>query len=146
MLKEFKKFALKGDVLDLAIAVVVGSAFGKIVTSLVKDIIMPIIGMIVGRVDFSSLYINLSNVKYESFAKAKEADAATINYGMFLNNIMDFIIIAFCIFIVVKQFERLKRKEEPVIATTKKCEYCYTTISVEATRCPNCTSELSISK
>jgi large conductance mechanosensitive channel len=146
MLKEFKKFALRGNVLDLAVGVVIGGAFGKIVTSLVNDIIMPVIGMIVGKVDFSSLYINLSDVKYDSLAKAKAAGAATINYGMFLNNIIDFIIVAFSIFIVIKQFERLRKKEKPATATTKKCQYCYTDISIQATRCPHCTSEISISK
>ena len=146
MLKEFKKFALRGNVLDLAIGVVIGAAFGKIVTSLVNDIIMPIIGMIVGKVDFTNLYINLGNVKYESLAQAKAAGAATINYGIFLNNIIDFIIIAFSIFIVIKQFERLRKKEQPAPDTTKKCEYCYTDIPIEATRCPHCTSLLSTSK
>jgi large conductance mechanosensitive channel len=146
MLKEFKKFALKGNVLDLAVGVVIGAAFGKIVTSLVNDIMMPIIGRIVGNRDFSNLYINLSNVKYDSFAKAKAAGAATINYGIFLNNIIDFTIIAFSIFIVVKQFERLRKKEKPAATTTKKCQYCYTDISIQATRCPHCTSELVASK
>lgn len=145
MLKEFKKFALKGNVIDLAIGVVIGAAFGKIVTSLVNDIIMPIIGMIVGNVDFTNLYINLSSVKYQSLAKAKEAGAATINYGIFLNNTFDFIIIAASIFILVKQFERLRKKEKPIIIT-KKCKYCFTDISIEATRCPHCTSELNTSK
>lgn len=146
MLKEFKKFALRGNVIDLAIGVVIGAAFGKIVTSLVNDIIMPIIGRIVGGINFSNLYINLGNVKYESFTKAKEAGAATINYGMFLNNVLDFLIIAFCIFIVIKQLERFKKKEEPVALKTKLCKYCYTDISIQATRCPNCTSDLELGK
>jgi len=143
MLKNFKKFALKGNVLDLAIAVIIGGAFGKIVTSLVNDIIMPILGMIVGKIDFSYLYINLSNVKYQTLAKAQAAGAATINYGIFINNIINFIIIAFSIFIIINQFERLRKKEDVVIISTKKCKYCCTDISIQATRCPYCTSELS---
>jgi len=146
MIKEFKKFALRGNVIDLAIGVVIGAAFGKIVTSLVNDILMPIIGMIVGNTDFTNLYINLGNIKYESLSKAKAAGAATINYGIFLNNIIDFIIIAFSIFIVIKQFERFRKKDQPAAVTTKKCEYCYTDISIEAKRCPHCTSELSTNK
>ena len=146
MLREFKKFALKGNVIDLAIGVAIGVAFGKIVTSLVNDIIMPIIGMIVGNVDFSNLYINLSSVKYQSLEKAKAAGVATINYGMFLNNIIDFVIIAASIFIVINQFERLRKKAKPANVITKKCKYCYTDISIEATRCPHCTSELATNK
>ena len=141
MLKDFKKFALKGNVLDLAIGVVIGAAFGKIVASLVNDIIMPIVGRIVGNVDFSNLYINISGQKFASFAEAQTAGAATINYGVFLNNVLDFLIIAFSIFIVIRQLERFKKKEE-VKVTTKKCSYCCTDIPLEATRCPHCTSEL----
>lgn len=141
MLKEFKKFALKGNVVDLAVGVIIGGAFGKIVSSLVNDIIMPIIGSLVGKVDFSNLYINLSGQEFNSLAEAKKAGAATINYGLFLNNVIDFLIIAFSIFIVIRQFDKFKKKEEPVV-TTKKCPYCCTEIDIEATKCPNCTSEI----
>lgn len=141
MLKEFKKFALKGNVVDLAVGVIIGSAFGKIVSSLVNDIIMPIIGNLVGKVDFSNLYINLSGQQFNSLAEAKKAGIATINYGLFLNNVIDFLIISFSIFIVIRQFEKFKKKEIPVV-TTKKCPYCCTEIAIEATKCPNCTSEI----
>jgi large conductance mechanosensitive channel len=141
MWKDFKKFALKGNVIDLAVAVIIGGAFGKIVTSLVNDIIMPPIGLLLGKVDFTELYINLSSKHYASLAQAKAAGAPTINYGVFLNNILDFIIVAFSIFLVIKQFERFKKKEEKV-ENEKKCKYCYTNIPIEATRCPHCTSVL----
>lgn len=141
MWKDFKKFALKGNVIDLAVGVIIGAAFGKIVTSLVNDIIMPPIGLLLGNVDFSELYINLGSKHYASLAQAKAAGAPTINYGLFLNNILDFLIVAFTIFLVVKQFERFKKKEEAV-ETEKTCKYCYTKIPIEATRCPHCTSVL----
>lgn len=142
MWNEFKKFAMRGNVIDLAVGVIIGAAFSKIVTSLVNDIIMPPIGLIFGDVDFSNLYINLSGTKYSSFAAAKEAGAATLNYGVFLNNVLDFLIVAFTIFIVIKQLNRFKKKEEPAPITTKECEYCLSEISIKATRCPHCTSEL----
>ena len=146
MWEEFKNFAMKGNVLDLAIGVVIGGAFGKIVTSLVDDIIMPIFGSLVGKVDFSNLYINLSGTNFNSLKEAKAAGAATINYGLFLNNIINFLIIAFSIFIVIRQankfrdFAIIKKKEEA--PTSKKCKYCFTEIDIKATRCPNCTSIL----
>ncbi|NTU75521.1 MAG: large-conductance mechanosensitive channel protein MscL [Anaerolineaceae bacterium] len=144
MLKEFKAFILRGNVLDLAVAVVIGAAFGKIVGSLVEDIIMPPIGLLLGKVDFANLYLNLSGGVYDSLAKAKEAGAVTINYGVFLNTIINFLIVALAIFLVVKLSNSLtKKKEEPAAApTTKDCPYCYSSISIKATRCPNCTSEL----
>lgn len=141
MWNDFKKFALKGNVVDLAIGVVIGGAFGKIVTSLVNDIIMPIVGKLVGNADFSNIYINLSGTKYASFSEAQAAGAATINIGLFLNNVLDFLIIAFSIFIVIRQLNRFKKKEE-VKVTTKTCSYCCTEIPLEATRCPHCTSQL----
>lgn len=141
MWNDFKKFALKGNVVDLAVAVIIGGAFGKIVTSLVNDLIMPPIGLLLGKVDFSDLYINLGSKHYNSLAQAKAAGAPTINYGVFLNNILDFLIVSFSIFIVIKQFERFKKKEEK-IETEKKCQYCCTNIPKEATRCPHCTSVL----
>ncbi|QDS35412.1 large conductance mechanosensitive channel protein MscL [Brevibacillus brevis] len=144
MLKEFKEFALKGNVMDLAVGVVIGGAFGKIVTSLVNDIITPLIGMLLGKVDFSGLFINLSGVPYNTIAEAKKANAATLNYGLFLNSVIDFVIIAFSIFIVIKQLNRFKRKQEVEKApeTTKECPHCISAIPIKATRCPNCTSIL----
>lgn len=141
MWSDFKKFAMKGNVLDLAVGVVIGSSFGKIVTSLVNDIIMPIVGKLIGNIDFSNLYINLSGKDYSSFQEAQAAGAATINYGLFLNNVLDFLIISFSIFIVIRQLSRFKKKEE-VKVTTKKCSYCCSDIPIEATRCPHCTSVL----
>lgn len=147
MWKEFKEFAMKGNVVDLAIGVVIGGAFGKIVTSLVNDIIMPLVGRLVGKVDFSNLYINLSGQHYNSLQEAQAAGAATINYGLFLNNLVNFLIISFSIFIVVKQINKfkyfsMKKEEVEVKATEKDCPYCFTKIDIKATRCPNCTSTL----
>ena len=144
MLKEFKAFALRGNVIDLAIGVIIGGAFGKIVTSFVNDIIMPPIGMLLGNVNFADLFVALDGGDYASLALAKEAGAPTLNYGMFINTIIDFIIIAFVIFLVVKQINRLAPKPAPAPAepTTQACPYCFTEIPVKATRCPHCTSEL----
>lgn len=144
MLKDFKDFAVKGNVIDLAVGVIIGGAFGKIVTSLVNDMIMPIIGLLIGKVDFTNLYISLDGTKYPSLAAAQAAGAATFNYGIFINTIIEFIIIAFSIFIVIRQIAKFNRKEEIVApaVTTKECPYCYTHIHIDATRCPNCTSEL----
>jgi large conductance mechanosensitive channel len=143
MWKEFKAFALKGNVVDLAVGVIIGGAFGKIVTSLVNDIIMPLIGMLVGNVDFKNLFIALDKRKFETIAAANDAGVATINYGLFLNNVLDFLIIAFSIFIVIKQLNRFTRKKvepEVVVVTTKKCSFCYSEIHKDASRCPHCTS------
>jgi large conductance mechanosensitive channel len=142
MLKEFRDFALKGNVIDLAIAVIIGAAFGAIVNSLVNDIIMPPIGYAMGGVNFNDLFISLSGVAYASLADAKAAGAATINYGVFLNTIIDFIIIAFVLFLVVRSINRMKKAPAPAAPNTKGCPYCYTQIPIPATRCPNCTSEL----
>lgn len=144
MLKEFKTFIMRGNVLDLAVAVIIGGAFGKIITSLVSDIIMPPIGLILGRIDFASLYINLSGQSYASLADAKTAGAATINYGLFLNTVIDFIIVAFIIFLVVKQANRMKPQPAPAAPTTKECPYCLSTIPIKATRCAHCTSEFKV--
>lgn len=141
MWKDFKKFALKGNVVDLAVGVIIGGAFGKIVTSLVNDIIMPIVGKLIGNVDFSNIYINLTDKDYASFAEAQKAGAATINIGLFLNNVLDFLIIAFSIFMVIRQLNRFK-KQEAAKVTTKTCKYCCTDIPLEASRCPHCTSVL----
>lgn len=142
MFKEFKEFAVKGNVIDLAIGVIIGGAFGKIVSSLVNDIIMPIIGGLIGKVDFSNFFISLDGKEYVSLQQAKDAGAATLNYGVFLNTIIEFLIISFSLFLVIRQINRLKRKEEPAPVTTKTCEYCFTEIPLEATRCPHCTSML----
>lgn len=144
MFKEFKEFAMRGNVVDMAIGIIIGAAFGKIVTSVVNDILMPPIGLLMGKMDFSSLFINLSGAAYPSLAAAKAAGAATINYGAFLNTVIDFIIVAFVIFLLVKQMNRLKRQAAPAptVATTKECPFCLSTIAIKATRCPSCTSEL----
>lgn len=142
MLKEFKEFALKGNVVDLAVGIIIGAAFGKIVTSLVADIIMPPIGMIMGKVDFNSLFIDLSGTHYETLAEAKKAGAATLNYGMFISTIVDFMIMAFVIFLMVKQINRLKKEAPAAAPTTKDCPFCFSAIPIPATRCPNCTSTL----
>jgi large conductance mechanosensitive channel len=142
MLKEFKQFAMRGNVLDMAVGIIIGAAFGKIVTSLVSDILMPPIGRILGRVDFSSLFINLSGQSYDSLAAAKAAGAATINYGMFLNTVIDFVIVAFVIFLIIRQVNKWQKPAPAAAPATKECPYCASTIALKATRCPNCTSEL----
>lgn len=146
MLKEFKEFVMRGNVVDLAIGVIIGAAFGKIVTSFVNDILMPPLGLILGKVNFSDLFINLSDKSYASLAEAKAAGAPTINYGLFLNNVIDFLIVAAVIFFVIQKIvARLQRKPEPVPTepTTKECPHCYSSIAIKATRCPHCTSILS---
>lgn len=142
MFKEFRTFIVRGNVLDLAIAVIMGAAFGQIVTSLVNDIIMPPIGLVLGKVNFTNLYINLSSKHYASLAQAKAAGAPTINYGSFINTILNFLIIAFVIFIVIRQVNRLKKPAPVVAPTTKSCAFCISEIPLEATRCPHCTSVL----
>ena len=145
MLKEFREFAMRGSVVDLAIGIIIGAAFGKIVTSFVSDILMPPIGLVLGQVDFSNLFINLSGKTYASVAAAKEAGAPTLNYGLFINNILDFVIVAFAVFLLVRAINRLKSKqpEAPASApTTKDCPYCLSSIPLKATRCPNCTSNI----
>lgn len=146
MLKEFKEFAMKGNVLDMAIGIIIGAAFGKIISSLVGDVIMPPIGLLLGKIDFSTLFINLSGQPYASLAQAKAAGAATINYGTFINTVIDFIIVAFVIFLLIRQVNKLKRQPEPVpaIPTTKECPYCLSAVPIKAIRCPHCTSELKI--
>ncbi|MGD8188950.1 large conductance mechanosensitive channel protein MscL [Brevibacillus ginsengisoli] len=142
MFKEFKEFAIKGNVIDLAVGVVIGGAFGKIVSSLVNDMIMPLIGLLLGRVDFTNLFITLSGGSYTTLAEAKKAGAATLNYGVFLNTVLDFLIVSFAIFLFIKQINRFKRKEESKPATTKDCPYCFSSIPLKATRCGHCTSQL----
>ena len=143
MLKEFREFAMRGNVLDMAIGIILGGAFGKIITSLVNDVLMPPIGLLVGKIDFSSLFLNLSGQDYASLAVAKAAGAPTINYGIFLNNVFDFLIVAFVIFLLVKQINRLKAKEAPAAApATRDCPRCLSAVPLRATRCPFCTSDL----
>jgi large conductance mechanosensitive channel len=144
MLKEFKEFAMRGNVLDMAIGIIIGAAFGKIITSVVNDVIMPPIGLLLGKVDFSNLYLNLSGGTFASLTDARAAGAATINYGAFINTVIDFLIVAFVIFMLIRQINRLKRQPEAVPAspTTKDCPFCLSNVPINATRCPFCTSEL----
>lgn len=143
MLKEFREFAMRGNVIDLAVGVVIGGAFGRIVTSLVNDIVMPPIGLLLGDVNFANLFVSLNGTKYASLADAQAAGAATINYGIFINTLIEFIIVAFVIFLMVRGINSLKRPPVPVAPTTKDCPHCFTAIPIPATRCPNCTSELT---
>jgi large conductance mechanosensitive channel len=144
ILQEFKDFAVKGNAIDMAVGIVIGSAFGSIVNSLVNDIIMPPFGLLLGGVDFGNLFVNLSDGSYESLALAKEAGAATINYGLFINVLISFIIIAFALFIVVKATNKLKKAEMVPEATpaTKECPFCKMSIHKDATRCPHCTAQV----
>ena len=143
MFKEFKEFAMRGNVVDMAVGIIMGAAFGKIVTSFVGDILMPPLGRILGKMDFSNLFINLTEKSYGTLAEAKAAGAATLNLGVFINTIIDFVLVAFAIFLLVKQVNRLKRQPEvPAVAMTKECLFCLSAIPVKATRCPHCTSEL----
>jgi large conductance mechanosensitive channel len=143
MFKEFKEFALKGNVIDLAIGIIIGAAFGKVIQSFVNDIIMPPLGMMMGKMDFSAMFINLSGTHYETLSEAKKAGAATINYGLFINTIVDFTIMAFIVFIMVKQINRLKREEQAAPAPdTKDCPFCFSKVPLKAVRCPHCTSAL----
>jgi large conductance mechanosensitive channel len=145
MLKEFKTFVMRGNVLDLAVAVIIGGVFGKIVSSLVNDVLMPPIGLVVGKVDFSSLYLNLSSDTYASLAEAQKAGAPIIKYGLFINTVIDFLIVSFVIFMVVRLANRLQRQQaaaEPAPPTTRECPYCLSTIPLKATRCGHCTSEI----
>lgn len=146
MLEDFKKFAMRGNVVDLAVGVVVGGAFGKIVTSFVNDIIMPLLGLLVGGFNFSNLFIQLKSDgnTYTTIQAANEAGIPTLNYGLFISTVIDFLIIAFSIFMVIRWFNRFKRKEEVKVEEpkTKECNFCFTEIPIKATRCPHCTSEL----
>jgi large conductance mechanosensitive channel len=144
MLKEFKEFAMRGSVVDLAIGVVIGAAFGKIVSSLVDDVIMPPVGRLLGHVDFSSLFLNLSDKSYETLAAAKAAGAPTLNYGIFLNTVINFLIVAFCVFIVVQQVNHwTKKPAAPAAPITKDCPQCAMSIPVAAKRCGHCTTQLA---
>jgi len=146
MLKEFKEFAMRGNVVDMAVGIIIGAAFGGIIKSLVADVIMPPIGLLLGGVDFSDLFINLSDGDYASLAEAQEAGAATINLGVFINTILNFIIVAFAIFLLIRAINRLKKEEEAAAEpepTAKECPFCCSEVPIKATRCGHCTSELS---
>lgn len=142
MLKEFQEFIMRGNVVDLAVAVIIGGAFGKIITSFVEDVLMPPIGLALGNVDFSNLFLNLSGKDYTSVAAAKAAGAATLNYGIFFNHIINFLIIAFAIFILIKQINRLQKPAPAPALTTKDCPHCLSPVPLKATKCAHCTSEL----
>ena len=148
MLKEFKEFAMRGNVVDMAVGIIIGAAFGTIVSSLVQDVIMPPIGLLLGNIDFSNLFLVLKDGKvagpYATVAVAKAAGAVTINIGIFINTVISFVLVAFAVFLLVKTINKLKRQGEapPEVPTTKECTYCLSTIPIKATRCPNCTSEL----
>jgi large conductance mechanosensitive channel len=142
MLKEFKEFIMRGNVLDLAIGIIIGAAFGKIVTSFVGDILMPPIGLVLGKVDFANLFINLSDKSYATLAEAKAAGAATINYGLFISAIIDFLVIALVIFMVVRQANKLRKEAPPAEPDTRDCPFCLSTVPIKAVRCAHCTSEL----
>lgn len=143
MLKEFKEFAMRGNVIDLAVGVIIGAAFGKIVASLVEDIIMPPVGLLLHGVNFTDLFISLNGKHFDTLAAAKAAGAPTLNYGLFLNNVINFLIVAFCVFILVQQVNRWTKKPEPAAApTTKECPQCAMTIPIKARKCPHCTAQI----
>jgi large conductance mechanosensitive channel len=146
MLKDFRDFIMRGNVLDLAVGVIIGAAFGSIVSSLVNDILMPPIGLLLGKVDFSNLFVDLTGSGAASLAEAQAAGAATINYGIFINTLINFLIVALVIFLMVRMFMRMQRQEEeaPPEPTTKECPFCYSEIAIKASRCPNCTSQLAV--
>ncbi len=148
MFKQFKEFAMRGNVVDMAVGIVIGAAFGTIIKSLVDDVIMPPIGLLLGNVDFANLFILLkpgaeSPGPYAALADARAAGAVTLNYGQFINTVVSFIIIAFAIFLVVRAMNMAKKKEAPAPVTTKDCPYCLSKVPLKATRCPNCTSQLT---
>lgn len=143
MLKEFKAFAMKGNVLDMAVGIIIGAAFGKIVTSFVEDVMMPPLGRLIGHVDFSNLFINLSGKSFATLAEARAAGAATLNIGLFLNTVINFLIVAFAVFLLVRQVNRWTAKPEPATApATKDCPYCLMTVPAKATRCGHCTTQI----
>lgn len=141
MFKEFKEFAMRGNVMDLAVGIIIGAAFGKIVSSFVSDILMPVVGMFLGKMEFSNLFINLSGINYPTIAAAKAAGAATLNYGLFINAIVDFVIVALAIFLLIRQINKLKKPTEES-PTTKECPFCYSLIDIRATKCSACISTL----
>ncbi len=142
MLKEFKEFAMRGNVLDMAVGIIVGAAFGQIVNSFVQDVMMPPIGRLVGQVDFSNLFVTLTGQHYDTVDAAKAAGAATLNYGIFLNTVINFLIVAFAVFLLVRQVNRLMPKPAPAAPTTRDCPYCLSAVPMKATKCAHCTSDL----
>ena len=148
MWKEFKEFAMRGNVIDMAIGIIIGGAFNTIVKSLIDDILMPPLGLALNRVNFTDLFINLSGGTYASLADAQAAGAATINYGLFINNVLSFVVVAIVMFLIVREMNEMRRKQEkpapPAEPTTKDCPYCLTKIPIKATRCPSCTSQLDV--
>jgi large conductance mechanosensitive channel len=142
MLKEFKEFAMKGNVLDMAVGIIIGAAFGKIISSFVADVLMPPIGLLLGKVDFSNLFITLSGQHYASLADAKAAKAVTLNYGLFIGTVVDFLLVAFAVFLLIKQVNRFKRQPPAAAPDAKACPYCTVSIPIQASRCPHCTSQL----
>lgn len=142
MWKEFKEFAMRGNVMDMAVGIIIGAAFGKIITSFVNDVLMPPIGLLFGKVDFNKLFISLSSQSFATLEEAKKAGVVTINYGSFFNTVIDFLIVAFVIFMMIRQINILKKQPEPAVPTSKDCPYCFSLIPIKATRCPSCTSEL----
>jgi large conductance mechanosensitive channel len=143
MLKEFKAFAMRGNVLDMAIGVIIGAAFGKIVTSFTNDLLMPPVGLLLGKVDFSNLFIDLSRQAHPSLQAAKAAGVATLNYGVFLNTVLDFLIVAFAVFLLIKQVNRFLPKPAPAPASSRECPRCLSAIPLKATRCAHCTSDVA---
>ena len=147
MFKEFKEFAMKGNVLDMAVGIIIGVAFGKIVSSFVSDVLMPPLGLLLGKVDFTNLFVTLSGGSFPTLAAAKEAGAATLNYGIFLNTLVDFAFVAFAVFLLVKQVNRLRQPAPaPAAPATRECPFCVSAIPVKATKCPACTSNLEIAR
>jgi large conductance mechanosensitive channel len=142
MIKEFRQFIMRGNVLDLAVGIIIGGAFGKIISSLVDDIIMPPIGLLLGKVDFANLFLALDGKVYASLTAAKDAGAPTWNYGLFINTIINFLIVGFAIFLLIKQINRLQKPAPAEAPATKDCPYCQTAIPIKANRCPHCTSQL----
>jgi large conductance mechanosensitive channel len=142
MLKEFKDFAMRGSVIDLAVGIIIGGAFGKIITSFVNDVLMPPIGLLLGKVDFSNLFLSLNGQSYKTIAEAQAAGAPTLNYGLFINAAIDFLIVAFALFLLIRAINRMQKPAPAAAPTTKECPYCFTAIPVKATRCPHCTSQL----
>jgi large conductance mechanosensitive channel len=143
LISEFKQFAMRGNVVDMAVGVIIGAAFGKIVGSLVEDVIMPPVGILLGGLDFSNLFLALDGKDYASLAAAKAAGAATLNYGVFINTLINFLIVAFAIFILIKQLNRFKREEPAAAPTTRDCPHCLSAIPLKATRCAHCTSQIN---
>ncbi|NLP35287.1 MAG: large conductance mechanosensitive channel protein MscL [Clostridiales bacterium] len=142
MLKEFKKFALRGNMIDLAVGIIIGGAFTSIVNSLVNDIVMPVLSIFTKKIDFTNLFLSLDGENYDTLEAAKAAGASTINYGAFLTGVLNFLIMAFVVFLLVRWINKLKKPEPTPPSTTKSCPFCYTDINIKASKCPNCTADI----